>query len=88
MLEIAARIARCRAIKNATVVPSVASVTARCVLASRAAKSARIAASMTSFARYRAFGARARRAATEWRRSRAAAGRKPKRSSGRVRPWI
>ena len=67
---------------------SVASVTARCVLASRAAKSARIAASMTSFARYRAFGARARRTATEWRRSRAAAGRKPKRSSGRVRPWI
>ena len=61
MLEIAARIARCRAIKNATVVPSVASVTARCVLASRAAKSARIAASMTSFARYRAFGARASR---------------------------
>ena len=79
MLEIAARIARCRAMTSATVVPSVASVTARCVFASRAANSARIAASMFARASLDRVRRAARRAATACGGSRAAAARKPKR---------
>ena len=79
MLEIAARIARCRAMTSATVVPSVASVTARCVLrvARRELGAHRGEHVRARFPRPRS--ARARRAATACGGSRAAAARKPKR---------